>query len=267
MSSTTSSSAGWYADPYGAPLWRWFDGESWTAQTAPIELGADAEARLGPLPPGPSLVETAGRTLWFYAAQGDPKEWELMLDDVPVARLSHAGAPIAIGPVAARCEEGAWTFQRRGLLAAAFSAILAGPETVVAEYRTQARAVTLPSGATRTWTGENGRAKARLRQTPMPGRLSYGWGDRAFLDSAGTVLVEGGFSVIDQGDWKWQSGGGLPSPTMITLSITTAGREAPDAALLTLLMAYLLVLDTGTRTYVRGGIELTRPGTEGFPTI
>jgi hypothetical protein len=61
--------------------------------------------------------------------------------------------------------------------------------------------------------------------------------------------------------------GGLPSPTTITLSITTAGRDAPDAALLALLMAYLLVLDTGSKSYVRGGIELVRPGTEGFSTI
>jgi hypothetical protein len=269
MSSTASSSAGWYADPYGAPLWRWFDGGSWTGQTAPIELGADAQTRLGPLPSGPALVETAGRTLWLDAPQRRSVEFTLMLDEAPVARLSHAGALIATGPVAAGCAEGAWTFQRRGLLAATISATLAGPDTVVAEYRVQARALTLPSGVTRTWSGENGRAAARLRQTPMPRRLRYGWGDRAFLDSAGTVLVEGGFSVIDQSRRAVFDGleGGLPSPTTITLSITTAGRDAPDAALLALLMAYLLVLDTGSKSYVRGGIELVRPGTEGFSTI
>ncbi len=40
---------GWYDDPYGAPVVRWWDGTTWTEQTAPPpEAGAAAAGRRGP---------------------------------------------------------------------------------------------------------------------------------------------------------------------------------------------------------------------------
>ncbi|WP_049573561.1 phospholipid scramblase-related protein [Streptomyces sp. SBT349] len=42
MTGHANPSAGWYADPYGAPdLLRWWDGAQWTDQTQPAGTGAD----------------------------------------------------------------------------------------------------------------------------------------------------------------------------------------------------------------------------------
>jgi len=42
--------AGWYPDPYGAQVWRWFDGTSWTPFASDGSVGRDAAARQPRLP-------------------------------------------------------------------------------------------------------------------------------------------------------------------------------------------------------------------------
>lgn len=35
--------AGWYPDPHGSKRWRWWDGERWTEQYAPVQPAAKSD--------------------------------------------------------------------------------------------------------------------------------------------------------------------------------------------------------------------------------
>lgn len=105
---------GWYPDPHGAPDWRWWDGNAWTAHVAPRILPVPANefaplahqhaGRLAPLPQAPDPGEVGGvfrevtgglaiiaAALWQFVATPDRQMHGLFLLLVTGVLLVQSG--------------------------------------------------------------------------------------------------------------------------------------------------------------------------------
>ena len=93
---------GWYADPAGAPWWRYWDGAAWTDQTRPWFA---------------SMREAVGQELRMDQGGLTAKADDLKLGDQVVARLAWGGMMERVGGDATvQTAEGAWRLDQQGFL-------------------------------------------------------------------------------------------------------------------------------------------------------
>ncbi len=102
--STAAPSPGWYADPAGAPQWRYWDGVQWTEQAQSWFL--DARTAVG---------QTLELRRGGVGLGGKPDD--LRLGDGVVARLTWGGIMNRFsGDLTVQADDGAWRLDQQGLL-------------------------------------------------------------------------------------------------------------------------------------------------------
>ena len=140
---TAAPSPGWYADPAGAPRWRYWDGRQWTDQTREWFLAARTAL-------GQSLDLHRGSALG-----GEPDD--LRLGEGIVARLAWGGIVDRFsGDVTVQAAEGTWRLDQKGLRQAKLAIL--GPQGRVGLYERQkikkGGPLTFADGRSYRWAGE-----------------------------------------------------------------------------------------------------------------
>lgn len=154
----------WYADPAGAPFWRYWDGGAWTEQLRPWFA---------------SVRDAVGQTLRLDQGGITADADDVKLGDAVVARLVWGGAMSrAGGDATVQTGEGVWRLDQQGFLHAKVVVLDAatGAQVAVFEWADALRRGTLAlaDGTSLRWAAERvarNRARVGIRSMSYVGNF------------------------------------------------------------------------------------------------